>query len=428
MDNQENGSQTEEKKRPLFASTRVKKVNNWTKDEDKVLLKKAKEYNYKNWKEVASFLPGRSDIQCSARYKRIRPGIVKGTWTVEEDENLMNLLKTFGKNWSLISKYMPSRSGKQIRDRFLNTLDPCINRDKFTKEEDMKIIQAFLKNGPAWSKISKTFDGRTGDMIKNRFYSSLKRKINKKEIVIENGIVVDMACDSQDEEGDVKEAKKESKKEPLRVRKTKSSESEGLLGHKKIRPRITKNVKIVKTEEDVNDGIKKEGDSTKMSETKPPIVQKGLSVFNPSNNFSEFNNNKLYNVTDPNAMDEQINHLIGNIVEHNIRNVLKREELEYQLQVLTQLLNLTYDKLEQNKRTTANDFEENFITGIENTNLLQPYYNMVNSVNYGAMPAYGSFLMNSLTTGVNGFNNSIISAMNNNFSLNFRQNQEDKRK
>ena len=91
---------------------------------------------------------------------------------------LLDLIKKFGKNWSLLAKYMPSRSGKQIRDRFLNTLDSNVNKDKFTPEEDKKLIQLYTKFGTSWSKLSNYFPGRTGDMIKNRFYSSLRKKIH----------------------------------------------------------------------------------------------------------------------------------------------------------------------------------------------------------------------------------------------------------
>ena len=31
---------------------------------------------------------------------------------------------------------MKSRTGKQIRDRYINNLDPSLNRDKFSEEED----------------------------------------------------------------------------------------------------------------------------------------------------------------------------------------------------------------------------------------------------------------------------------------------------
>ena len=156
-----------------------KKPMIWTSEEDKILIEKAKEYNCKNWSLIASFIKDRTAIQCSARYKRIQPGITKGTWTQEEDNQLMQLYKEHGKNWSEISKFMPHRTGKQIRDRFLNALDDNLNKEKFTQEEDEKIIKLYKSYGNSWCRIAKRLKGRTGDMVKNRFYSSLKRIVEK---------------------------------------------------------------------------------------------------------------------------------------------------------------------------------------------------------------------------------------------------------
>lgn len=167
----------------IFITKKIKKVVTWSKEEDDILLELAEKYSYRNWKAISENLEGRTPIQCSARYKRIRPGLTKGAWTVEEDKNVFDLIKKFGKNWSLLAKYMPSRSGKQIRDRFLNTLDPNINKDKFTPDEDKKLIQLYTKYGTSWSKLSNYFPGRTGDMIKNRFYSCLRKKINSFDII-----------------------------------------------------------------------------------------------------------------------------------------------------------------------------------------------------------------------------------------------------
>lgn len=165
-------------KKLIFIASKVRKINSWKKSEDEILLEVAKKYDYRNWNAIAKFLNGRNAIQCSARYKRIKPGIVKGAWTEEEDIVLLELLKRFGKNWSLLSKYMPSRSGKQIRDRFLNTLDPNISKEKFTIEEDNLILDLYAKFGSQWSKIAKELPWRTGDMIKNRFYSSLRKQVH----------------------------------------------------------------------------------------------------------------------------------------------------------------------------------------------------------------------------------------------------------
>ena len=151
----------------------------WTKEEDEILMEKAQEYRYKNWNAIAKFIPGRTSIQCSARYRRIRPGLIKGAWDKEEDAKLLMLYEKYGKNWAAISKEMPHRTGKQIRDRFLNSLDTKFERGKFTEEEDQIIIKYYKIYGNSWAKIAKKLKTRTGDMVKNRFYSSLKKTILK---------------------------------------------------------------------------------------------------------------------------------------------------------------------------------------------------------------------------------------------------------
>jgi hypothetical protein len=169
-------------KEKIFITTKIKKHKNWTKEEDKLLIEIATKFKQKSWTKVALFFPDKNPAQCRARYKRIRPGIVKGPWKREEDVRIIELVQQTGKNWALISKMMPSRNGKQIRDRFLNYLDPHINKVKFTDDEDKLIIEQYKKHGSKWSVIAKSFPGRTGDMIKNRFYSCLKRRVHIYEV------------------------------------------------------------------------------------------------------------------------------------------------------------------------------------------------------------------------------------------------------
>ena len=170
-------------KKEIKAHKEIKKINFWTEEEDKILKEKAKEFNYKNWNSIAEFIPGKSSIQCSSRYRRIRPGLVKGPWEKEEDSTLLSLYEKYGKNWAAISKEMPHRTGKQIRDRFINCLDTRYKREKFSEEEDKMILKYHKKYGNKWSKIAKKMKARTGDMIKNRFYSSLKKKSNNKSFL-----------------------------------------------------------------------------------------------------------------------------------------------------------------------------------------------------------------------------------------------------
>jgi hypothetical protein len=165
----------------IFMITKSKKAKIWLNTEDDNLVKAARKFGYRNWNAIARQVPGRTSVQCTARFKRLKPGIIKGSWSTEEDELLRNLVATYGRNWSTVARYMPSRNGKQIRDRYLNALDPLVVKDKFSEEEDQNILKYYRVYGSAWSKISKLFSGRTADIIKNRFYSTLRKRVHRRE-------------------------------------------------------------------------------------------------------------------------------------------------------------------------------------------------------------------------------------------------------
>jgi hypothetical protein len=162
----------------------IKKINFWTEEEDKILKEIAKEFNYKNWNSIAEFIPGKNSIQSSSRFRRIRPGLIKGPWKKEEDTKLLFFYEKYGKNWAAISKEMPHRTGKQIRDRFLNSLDTGYNKGKFSEEEDKMILKYHKIYGNKWSEIAKKLKARTGDKVKNRFYSFLKKKLQNNKSLL----------------------------------------------------------------------------------------------------------------------------------------------------------------------------------------------------------------------------------------------------
>jgi len=152
----------------------------WRKEEDEILLVSVSLEGRKNWKSIATLLDNKTPIQCFYIFRKINPVIVKTKWTQTEDNLLLQLHRMYGNNWSKISKVMKSRGPKQIRDRFINNLDPKIKRGNFTISEDLKILK--LKNvyGNKWSLIANQFADRSPDIIKSRYYSSVK---NKKELL-----------------------------------------------------------------------------------------------------------------------------------------------------------------------------------------------------------------------------------------------------
>ena len=75
-------------------------------------------------------------------------GHIKGPWTEEEDKQLVRLVAQYGaKRWSYIATFLSGRIGKQCRERYLNHLDPSLNKETWSPEEDQVIYRAHLMLG-----------------------------------------------------------------------------------------------------------------------------------------------------------------------------------------------------------------------------------------------------------------------------------------
>lgn len=171
----------------------LKRGKAWSHREDRLLLQAVQAHGAKNWRLIASKIEGRTFSQCSQRWRRLQPHKSRTPWTKWEDLAVLEMVRKFGCNWTLIANKIEGRTGKQIRERYINKLDPNINRLKFSKEEDELIIKRWKEIGPKWQQISKEFQGRSENMIKNRFYSHLKKKhaLNSNSLPSNNELSID---------------------------------------------------------------------------------------------------------------------------------------------------------------------------------------------------------------------------------------------
>ncbi|CAK7339043.1 unnamed protein product [Dovyalis caffra] len=110
-----------------------------------------------------------------------KQGNNKGAWSVQEDQKLIDYIKTHGEGcWRSLPKAAGlHRCGKSCRLRWINYLRPDIKRGNFGQDEEELIIKLHALLGNRWSLIAGRLPGRTDNEVKNYWNSHLKKKLIK---------------------------------------------------------------------------------------------------------------------------------------------------------------------------------------------------------------------------------------------------------
>jgi myb proto-oncogene protein len=120
--------------RQKSAKVTKRKVKTWTSEEDTQLLELYQRLP-KRWADIAALMVDRNENQCLHRFRRLSMvGRSHKIWSAEEDETIRKLIRKYGKNWKLLSELLGTKNGKQIRERFINKLDPAIRKEDWTEQ------------------------------------------------------------------------------------------------------------------------------------------------------------------------------------------------------------------------------------------------------------------------------------------------------
>lgn len=102
----------------------------------------------------------------------------KRPWTAAEDVLLRALVSQLGPGlWAAMAQRIAGRTGKQVRERWLNHLSPGVTKRPWSAAEDAAILGAHRRLGNCWSRIAKMLHGRSDNSVKNRFYTTLRRRL-----------------------------------------------------------------------------------------------------------------------------------------------------------------------------------------------------------------------------------------------------------
>lgn len=94
--------------------------NPWTVEEEKGLLLIIQEKGITDWFDIAASLgTNRTPFQCLARYQRsLNACILRREWTKEEDEQLRIAVEAYGEsNWQSVASTLKGRTGTQCSNR-----------------------------------------------------------------------------------------------------------------------------------------------------------------------------------------------------------------------------------------------------------------------------------------------------------------------
>ncbi|OHT02106.1 hypothetical protein TRFO_07304 [Tritrichomonas foetus] len=141
-----------------------------------------------------------SDENSNYHCPRRKTNIKRDKFLPSEDKLIIDLVKTFGPDWTRVSlSFGPTRTKRQLRERWQNYLNPSCDPN-YTIEEDELLCELVNELGQKWAKIASKIGNKSAISCRNRHRVLMKMQqkgipiqsahlsdINS-EIITENGV------------------------------------------------------------------------------------------------------------------------------------------------------------------------------------------------------------------------------------------------
>ena len=133
-----------------------KQSSKWTKEEDNKLKYLKENFSEFKWKDISSFFINKKAKNCLTRWHKVaKPELIKGKFSKDEDDILLKGVQEHGNDWQKIKEKLINRSSKQIRERWINYLNPINKVQKWNPDNDRELLLNYVKYKSKWHLISK---------------------------------------------------------------------------------------------------------------------------------------------------------------------------------------------------------------------------------------------------------------------------------
>lgn len=142
------------------------------------VIEKCRIGHYIPWNQVFYFFEGRSIFHIKSFWtKYLRRDAKKEYWSLLEDTVLHAAVLRHQIHWQKIASYLPGRTNRQCRERYINRLGIRRHRvGNWSKTDDARIMRLASVHGADYRKIKATIKNRSESQIKARHQVLLRAK------------------------------------------------------------------------------------------------------------------------------------------------------------------------------------------------------------------------------------------------------------